>query len=309
MTAQPVIAGVDGSPESLHAAVAAAVVARRAGSECRLVTAVPDYGRILASYGMLPGGPPGAVRAAEARDRERITARLQGYVPDQLCDTLELRAGPPPLVLHEAARRLGAGAIVLGSRHHHGLDRLRRSTVTWLARSADIPLLVTTGSSLTISRVLAAVDLSPAAGLVLDAAREWAGLFGASLRLLHVAEPRLSFPGVSDSVLRSADAEEWLETSGIVAKLADARAEKVMRRGDAVTAIERETIEWSADLLVVGTHGANWIDRLLLGSTTELLLKRPPTLMLLVPVTAAPRPAGSGTSAGRDIQPEVVGAP
>ena len=305
MTAKPVIAGVDGAPDALHAAVAAAVVARRAGAECRLVAAVPDYAKILASYGMVLD-PGDAARAAEQRERDRITLRLRGYVPDALSDTLELRAGAPPLVLHDAARRLGAGLIVLGSRRHHGVDRLRRSTVTWLARSSDVPLLVTTGSSLAISRVLAAVDLSPAAAVVLDAAKSWARLFGAALRLLHVAEPRMSFPGVSESVLRSANAEEWLATSGIMAQL-DAGTEKVLRRGDPVTGIERETSEWSADLLVVGTHGAHWVDRLLLGSTTELLLKRPPTLLLLVPVMAAPRPADRRTPDQHEAEPETAG--
>lgn len=307
MKARPIIAGVDDSPESLHAAVAATVIAHRAGAECQLVAAVPDYARILRSYGMVLGVTE-AARAAEQRDRDRITGRLRGLVPDQLCDALEVRAGAAPLVLHAAARRLGAGVIVLGSRRHHGLDRLRRSTVTWLARSSDIPLLVTAGSSLTISRVLVAVDLSPAAALVAETAHTWARLFGAALRLLHVAEPQLTFPGVSASVLRSADAEEWLATSGIVAQLGEG-AEKIMRRGDPVTAIERETLEWSADLLVVGTHGGNWIDRLLLGSTTELLLKRPPTLMLLVPVMAAPRPAGRRTPGRRQAEPEIVGVP
>ena len=107
-------------------------------------------------------------------------------------------------------------------------------------------------------------------------------------------------------MLRSANAEEWLATSGIMAQL-DAGTEKVLRRGDPVTGIERETIEWSADLLVVGTHGANWVDRLLLGSTTELLLKQPPALMLLVPVTAAPRPAGRLTSEQPEAEPEIAG--
>lgn len=307
MSWKPIIAGVDGSPESLHAAVAAAVIARRAGTQCRLVAAVPDYTRVLQSYGMVLGVGD-AAREAEERDRDRITKRLRGYVPEPLCDTLEVRCGAPPLVLHRAARRLGAGLIALGSRRHHGLDRLRRSTVTWLARSSDLPLLVTTGSSLTISRILVAVDLSPAAPIVLAEAREWATLFGASLRLLHVAEPRLSFPGVTESVLRYADAEEWLETSGLIAQL-DQGTEKVMRRGDPVTAIERETIEWSADLLVVGTHGANWIDRLLLGSTAELLLKRPPALMLLVPVMAAAAPAAVRTSGERRAEPEPAGVP
>jgi nucleotide-binding universal stress UspA family protein len=38
-----------------------------------------------------------------------------------------------------------------------------------------------------------------------------------------------------------------------------------------------------ATLLVIGTHGAGWVDRLLLGSTAEGLLARLPASLLIVP--------------------------
>jgi len=43
---------------------------------------------------------------------------------------------------------------------------------------------------------------------------------------------------------------------------------------------------------VVGSHGKGWVDRLLIGSTTERLLNRLPTSLLIVPINkpAATRP-------------------
>jgi nucleotide-binding universal stress UspA family protein len=38
-----------------------------------------------------------------------------------------------------------------------------------------------------------------------------------------------------------------------------------------------------AALLVLGTHGSGWVDRLLLGSTTEKVLARLPASLLVVP--------------------------
>ena len=38
-----------------------------------------------------------------------------------------------------------------------------------------------------------------------------------------------------------------------------------------------------AALLVLGTHGSGWVDRLLLGSTTEELLARLPSSLVIVP--------------------------
>ena len=40
---------------------------------------------------------------------------------------------------------------------------------------------------------------------------------------------------------------------------------------------------WGADLVVLGSHGKGWVDRMLLGSTTERLLSHLPTSMLVIP--------------------------
>jgi nucleotide-binding universal stress UspA family protein len=50
-----------------------------------------------------------------------------------------------------------------------------------------------------------------------------------------------------------------------------------------VETILREAFAWQADLLVVGSHGRGWAERLLLGSVTERLLNHLPTSLLVVP--------------------------
>jgi nucleotide-binding universal stress UspA family protein len=60
----------------------------------------------------------------------------------------------------------------------------------------------------------------------------------------------------------------------------------MMRRGLAPDTIVSAAHEWKADLIVVGTHGRNWVDRVLIGSVTERLLNRLPTSMLVIPVSA-----------------------
>jgi nucleotide-binding universal stress UspA family protein len=62
--------------------------------------------------------------------------------------------------------------------------------------------------------------------------------------------------------------------------------EKVTRYGTAGDTILQEATEWGADLVVVGSHGKGWVDRLLIGSVTERLLNRLPTSLLVVPVYA-----------------------
>ena len=45
-----------------------------------------------------------------------------------------------------------------------------------------------------------------------------------------------------------------------------------------------EAVEWDADLIVAGSHGKGFLERMLLGSTTQELLYRLPTSLLVVPV-------------------------
>ena len=75
--------------------------------------------------------------------------------------------------------------------------------------------------------------------------------------------------------------------------------DRVIRRGRADEEIAEEAAVWRADLLVVGSHGKGWIDRLLIGSTTERLLNRLPTSLLVVPISkpAVKRPAQAATRA------------
>jgi len=40
------------------------------------------------------------------------------------------------------------------------------------------------------------------------------------------------------------------------------------------------------DLVIVGSHGKGWVDRVLLGSTTERLLNKLPCPVLVIPVRA-----------------------
>ena len=46
--------------------------------------------------------------------------------------------------------------------------------------------------------------------------------------------------------------------------------------------------EWNADLVVLGTHGRHGVQRALLGSGAEQILRASPVAVLLVPDAASP---------------------
>ena len=168
-------------------------------------------------------------------------------------------------------------------KEHGTLARaVRGSTAHYLARALDIPVLVTAGGA--IRRVLVALDLSSAADRTLAAGVELARALDARLRVLFVAEPvRYAYV-----VLRAPDSRAMRERSAAaltrtVARLGIPASDAVVRRGVAADAIAAEAAQWKADLIVVGSQGKGFVDRLLIGSTTESLLDRLPASLLVVP--------------------------
>jgi hypothetical protein len=78
---------------------------------------------------------------------------------------------------------------------------------------------------------------------------------------------------------------------------------KVIRRGVPVEVIAQEATAWRADVIVVGSHGKGWVDRLLIGSITEALLSDLPAAVLVIPVEAPAHPAPVHVQHGTSFAP------
>jgi nucleotide-binding universal stress UspA family protein len=291
MRGKPVIVAVDGSRESAQAAAWAWRFADAARASCRPLHVVPDVW--LTDQVFVPAMPSRTL-LDEVVDgaRHRLAAALREWVPAAALEALDVRVGRPETVLRDVARETGAQLVVLGGKHHTALGRaLGGSTAQHLVRTVDVPLVVVTGTA-PPRRVLAALDLSPAARPTVTLARRVARLFGAALRLLHVVEPArlpltIPFAVDEDDVYRRSVAA--FERLGVGA--GEPAGERVTRRGPAADSIAADAKAWGADLIVVGSHGKGWADRLLIGSVTERLLALLPATVLVVP-TARPAPRG-----------------
>ena len=283
MSWKPILVGVDASPQAVEAATLASGMAARAGATCRLIHATRDA--IVA-----PEVPESArYRDALAQQaRALVMTTLEDALPPPLLETLAVRLGPTPVVLKQAAAELGAELIVLGGKHHSALGRwIGGSTSLDVARTTEVPLLVTAGPT-AIRRVLAAVDISGAARPTIAAAERYAAMLGAQLRVVSVLEPLPVIPNVTppyDASEYYAMSEELLQRE-VWSLVQTTEADRVVRYGLAVDTIVREAAEWSADLLVVGSHGKGWAERLLVGSVTERLLNHLPTSLLVIPAPA-----------------------
>ena len=297
---QPIVIGVDGSTESVQAAVLGSAIAARAGATCRLLHVVPDYWVGLAAPETTVD-PLVMAEAAERHARTVVTNALQGAVSAQALASLDVRSGRASIVLDQVAGELGAGLVILGGKKRRALTRLNGSTVTHMVRMGRFPILATDGETSTIRRILVAVDLSYAAGPTIRTAVRWAALLGAQLRVMHTVEALPMVPGVR---LQMADEEVYLSCERAVRaevpQLLEGReADIVVRRGRPAAAITAEARQWHADLVVVGSHGKGWVDRLLIGSTSERLLNVLPATVLVVPVS---KPANLA-SPGRVVLP------
>ena len=288
MPEKPIIVGVDESPEAVRAARLGWELAAALRAPCRLIHVIPDTWITpdLAAVPMTPALAEQIVADASSR----IRGWLADAVPQAALDAIEISVGRTPHVLAEAAA--GAQLVVVGGKTHGPLARgLGGSTAHYLVRSLDVPVLIVALAGWPVQRVLGAVDLSYAAEPTIAAARQLAQGLGARLRLLHVVEP-MHAPGIAVPLDEEAVFEETLRRfQRLTARVtAIEPPDRVTRRGLAADTVAKEAAEWAADIVVVGSHGKGWIQRMLVGSTTERLMTLLPASLLIVPVRPAEKP-------------------
>ena len=287
---KPILIAVDGSSESVSAARFGTRLAARAGTRWRLVHAVRDPGVVLTARLLQDNAAELDKALTELIGPQLEDARgtaMASSAPGELV----IRIGRPAPVLQAEIERCGAGLVILGGKRHVALGRwLGGSTALDAVRLLTTPVLVTKGDLADLDRVLVAVDLSPAAQPTIREAERFAFLAQSKLRAIHVIESLTRNPAVA----RWVDQQRF-EGQSLAAlerrvwpSLRIQDAERTVRFGDVVAELTAEAVEWGAHLLVVGTHGKDWIDSLLLGSVTERLINALPAPLLVEPVRSQP---------------------
>ncbi len=297
----PTDLGESAEPVALYAAA----LARRAGAGVRLLHVFD----VVELY--LPGpasDPDAGATAAPGRRSRGVSAR--GRALDALAARLRARgAEVTPWTVHEpapgeailAALKEGAHAlVVMGTQGRSGVGRfLLGSVAEEVVRRADVPVVtVRTGVTPEAApqRVLVGVDLaaegpgSPAEWLA-RAAAVWAARFGgegATLDLLYVREPLPYplgpygpalvelFPGAlerTEAALRALAAEAEAAAPGLTVGTG-------VLEGHPARVLVAEAERRGAGLVVVATHGLEGLDRLLLGSVAERVIRTAPCPVL-----------------------------
>ena len=139
--------------------------------------------------------------------------------------------------------------------------------------------------------ILAAVDFSPVTKHVIDRAAELARGLGAKLWLVHVAAPEPIFVGYDagpQTVREHRAVELHAEHRDLQAKAEELRgkgleATALLVQGPTVETLLAEAERLEIDLFVVGSHGHGRLYDVLVGSTSDGLLRRAGRPVLVVP--------------------------
>jgi nucleotide-binding universal stress UspA family protein len=183
--------------------------------------------------------------------------------------------------------------VVMGTHGRRGVDRMLFGSVTEeVVRKAPCPVFtvradadVTPGQA--VRRVLAPVDFSDASETAIQHAKEIAFTYGAEIDLLHVVEEPFYPPeyGLGSPAFPSKEVLENVEK-----QLGDLAREKIgyehvmieAQTGTPARKILEYVDENEIDLVVIATHGRSGIDRVLLGSVAERVLRQSPKPVFVV---------------------------
>jgi nucleotide-binding universal stress UspA family protein len=140
-----------------------------------------------------------------------------------------------------------------------------------------------------VHKILVPVDCSSDSEAVLDVIADLARTEGATVRMLHVAEPGEVVIAPGGHVVAYADQETERKAYEIAARLRAAQArfgiaafETSVRFGDAVEAIIDEARVWGADLIAMATHRRRGVRRFVAGSVAEAVERATSLPVLLV---------------------------
>jgi nucleotide-binding universal stress UspA family protein len=281
---------LDGSPFAEHSLPLAIEIARRTGALLQLAL-VHHPVPALATALEVPEIEAQLDQEGRAREQTYLTGitdriRTQANVPV----TGAILDGPVAEALETLVEQSSCDMVVIAT---HGRGPLGRfwvgSVADHLMRHAHVPVLIlrpdaTGPASAEIHRILVTLDGSPFAERAITPAVALAQSLDAEVSLLLVVEPLVPIADPSGLAVIPVDPEGEARRHRAAASYLENVAEGLRRQGlrataqtvdgpaAAVTILgQAETLR--ADLLVIASHGAGGIERLVLGSVADKVIR------------------------------------
>lgn len=276
---EKIMMATDFSKHSKDALQMAILLAKAFHSEIALIHVVPEIRGL--------GIERDAIRRIAARKLKEMKTELKSKrIP--ISETV-FRFGPPFERIIEHSEELDVNLIVLGSGKKGKKYPLGTSAERVMIH-ADIPVLaVKPGGPPIIKKIICPVDFSEASRRSLINAIHLSKTLGAHLTVLTVFESVLSHlfgpswrPEESKETDRVQRYQENYDGFLRGFEFEKFTWKKVFRRGRPHEEILRAIREKGADLLVMGSQGKAGLSRLLMGSTTEKVVREMPCSVLTI---------------------------
>ncbi len=270
------------SPACEQARAHAAALARRSGAQLHILHVQVLHGD---QYGW--AGIPN-VADVESALEDAANQRLNDFIaplPDSIVHAVQRDVSAAPTVLRYAQEHQ-IDLIILGSHGRRGLRRFFMGSVaSEIVRGAEIPVLVIGPEHRaeidSYDCVMAPVDFSASSVAAMREAAEIAHLHKARLVVAHCIDTRPMPPYYAAEFAEAerdrarADLDELIRDADL-----EVTAEPVIKVGIPHAEIIQAAKEHNADLIVMGSSGLSSLDRLLIGSTTERVLRAAPCPLL-----------------------------
>ncbi len=238
--------------------------------------------QVMHAEPMAFSGMPGVAEIEDALEKA-AHARADEFVapitrPVIKAIAREITASPAIL---DYAEEQGCDLIVMGTHARKGFARLfLGSEAVEVVRRAEVPVLVVGpehADATTYKTIVVAVDFSAASRKALQQAAALAQASGGRLVVEHVVDTRPLPPYAVDTVAESEREQARVAATALLEEEAlGVEAELVISAGAPHQQICQTAHDMNADLIVMGTQGLGALDRLLIGSVTERVLRGAP---------------------------------
>lgn len=285
-----ILVPIDDSPGSERAFEVAATLAKRYGSAVHVLSVVDEHGPRDGEWDYDGDSPAAAFLDAHADEFEA----------DEIDVTPAVREGIVHEEILDYADESGVDLVVMGTHGRTGVRRYLLGSVTEkVVRLSDVPVLSVKADAepdeVAFDDILLPTDGSSGAEAAIEPTAALASETDATVHVLSAVDTRSLGIDVGSSVIIDelesvaedavATASDRLYEEGVdVVKTA-------VTHGIPYRTILKAIEDNDVDLVVIGTHGRTGIDRYLLGSVTEKIVRTAPVPVLTV------RPSDAGDEA------------
>ncbi|RLM95499.1 universal stress protein [Haloarcula sp. Atlit-7R] len=281
-----ILVPTDGSPGSERAFEVAATLAGTHDAAVHVLSVVDEHGPTDDDWDYDSGSPADAF----------VESQTDHVDTEGLSVTPAVREG----VVHDAvldyADENDIDLIVMGTHGRTGVRRFLLGSVTEkVVRLADVPVLSVKADAepgtVSFDDILLPTDGSSGAEAAIEPAGALASATDATTHLVSVVDTRSLGIDVGSTVI--VDELESVATDAVggasdrLSELGVETVETAITHGVPYRAILDAIEDTDADLVVIGTHGRTGVDRYLLGSVAEKLVRTSPVPVLTVRAPSA----------------------